>query len=524
MSSDRDVIVIGAGHNGLACAAYLARAGRKVLVLEAAASVGGAASTAEFAPGFSVSACAHLCHQLNPRVIEELSLARHGLRWAATGLDTVALSADGRHLYIAAGGASLSGAGVSAGDTAALAGFDARMKRYARLLVPMFDQRPPRLAGGDWRDQLALARLGWSLRRMGRIEMQEFLRVAAINIYDVLEENFEHPLLKGAVGLDAVLGTHMGPRSPNTVLSYLYRLSGNCTPRAIGIALPQGGMGAVSRALAGAAQALGAEIRTAARVARILVEHDRAGGVELADGEVLRAKTVVSNADPRSTFFGLLGAGRIEAGFARYVKNIRMRGTAAKLHLALDRLPSFNGLEPASMGNRLLIAPTLGYVEHAFDHAKYREYSPAPVMEIVIPTLHDSALAPPGKHVLSAVVQYAPYDLRGGWEQAGEKYRDLLIDTLARYSPDIRDCIVAAQVLTPLDIERQFGMTGGHWHHGELALDQFLMLRPVPGAAQYATPLPGLYLCGAGAHPGGGVMGSAGRNAANAILLGAATR
>jgi phytoene dehydrogenase-like protein len=521
MSSDRDVIVIGAGHNGLACAAYLAKAGRKVLVLEAAASAGGAASTAEFAPGFSVSACAHLSHQLNPRVIEELALARHGLRWAAAGLDTIALSADGGNLHIAAGGASVSAAGISAGDTAALADFDARMKRYAGLLVPLFDQRPPRLADSDWRDKLALARLGWSVRRMGRADMQEFLRIAGINIHDVLEETFEHPLLKGAIGLDAVLGTHMGPRSPNSVLSYLYRLSGHCAPGAVGIALPQGGMGAVSRAFAGAAQDLGAEIRTGTRVARIVMEGDRVCGVELAGGEVLRAKTVVSNADPRTTFFGLVGAGRLEAGFARYVRNIRMRGTAAKLHLALDRLPAVNGLEPASMGNRLVIAPTLTYVEHAFDHAKYREYSPAPVMEIVIPTLHDSSLAPPGKHVLSAIVQYAPYDLRGGWEQNGEKYRDLLIDTLARYSPDIRDCIVAAEVLTPVDIERRFGMTGGHWHHGELALDQFLMLRPVPGAAQYATPLAGLYLCGAGAHPGGGVMGSVGRNAANAILSGA---
>lgn len=522
MNSDRDVIVVGAGHNGLACAAYLAKAGRKVLVLEAAAAVGGAAATAEFAPGYSVSACAHLCHQLNPRVIEELALARHGLRWAATGLDTIALSTSGRHLRIAAGGASVSGAGVSAGDTAALADFDARMKRFARLLVPLFDRRPPRLADSDWRDKLALAGLGWNIRRMGRTDMQEFLRIAAINIYDVLEETFEHPLLKGAIGLDAVLGTHMGPRSPNTVLSYLYRLSGACAPRAVGIALPQGGMAAVSRALAGAAQALGADIRTGARVARILVEHDHISGVELADGEILRARTVVSNADPRTTFFGLLGAGRLEAGFARRVKNIRMRGTAAKLHLALDRLPAFNGLEPASMGNRLLIAPTLSYLEHAFDHAKYREYSPAPIMEMVIPTLHDSSLAPPGKHVLSAIVQYAPHDLRAGWEQVGEKYRELLIDTLAQYAPDIRDCIVAAQVLTPVDIERQFGMTGGHWHHGELALDQFLMLRPVPGAAQYATPLPGLYLCGAGAHPGGGVMGSVGRNAASAVLSGAA--
>jgi phytoene dehydrogenase-like protein len=521
MSSGHDIIVIGAGHNGLACAAYLAKSGRKVLVLEAAPAVGGAAATTEFAPGFSVSACAHLCHQLNPRVIEELSLLQHGLRWAATELDTIALSSNGKHLRIAANGALASGAGISAKDTAELADFDRRMKRFARLLLPLFEQRPPRLAENDWRDKLALARLGWNVRRMGRTDMQEFLRIAAINIYDVLVETFDHTLLKGAIGLDAVLGTHMGPRSPNSVLSYLYRLTGSCTVRTNGVALPQGGMGAVSRALASAAQSSGAAIRTGSRVERIVVEHDRVCGVVLAGGEVLRANTVVSNADPKTTFFKLLGADRLEAGFARYVKNIRMRGTAAKLHLALDRLPTINGLESTGMAHRLLIAPSLTYVEHAFDHAKYGEYSPAPVMEISFPTLRDPGLAPAGKHVLSAIVQYAPCDLRAGWDQARDKYRELLVDTLAEYSPDIRGCITGAQVLTPVDIERDFGMTGGHWHHGELALDQFLMLRPVPGAAQYATPLPGLYLCGAGAHPGGGVMGSAGRNAANAILSGA---
>jgi phytoene dehydrogenase-like protein len=521
MSDAIDVVVIGGGHNGLTCAAYLARAGRQVLVIEAADSVGGAAVTREFAPGFSVSACAHLSHQLNPLVNDDLGLARHGLQWAARHLDTIALSPTGAHVRFSHDGARASGSDLSAADTQALVAFDTRMKRFASLLLPVFDQRPPRLAGSDLRDKLALAKLGLNIRRLGRDDMREFLRIAAINIYDVLEETFDHPLLKAAIGVDAVMGTHMGPRSPNSVLSYLYRLAGLSHSRGTGVALPRGGMGALTRSIASAAEGFGVKIRTGTAVRRILLEHDRVAGVELDGGEVIRATTVISNADPKTTFFKLLGADQLEAGFARYVRNIRMRGCAAKLHLALERLPVFNGLDAGAAGQRLLIAPTLDYVELAFNHAKYGEHSIAPVMEVTIPTIHDAGLAPAGKHVLSAVVQYAPHGLRVGWENAHAGFRELLIDTLAAYAPNIRSCISSAQLLTPVDIEQQFRIGGGHWHHGELALDQFLMVRPVPGAAQYQTPLTGLYLCGAGAHPGGGVMGSVGRNAAQAVLNGA---
>jgi phytoene dehydrogenase-like protein len=250
------------------------------------------------------------------------------------------------------------------------------------------------------------------------------------------------------------------------------------------------------------------------------MEHDRVAGVELAGGETIRAGIVVSNADPKTTFLGLVGAANLEAGFARYVNDIRMRGDAAKVHLALDGLPTFTGLDASAAGHRLLIAPTLDDVEMAFNHSKYGEHSLAPVVEITIPSVHDRSLAPEGGHVLSAVVQYAPYQLRAGWAGARDGFLNLVIDTIARYAPNLRQHIRAAELLTPLDIEQRFRIQGGHWHHGELALDQFLMVRPVPGAAQYATPLPGLYLCGAGAHPGGGVMGSVGRNAAQAILQG----
>jgi phytoene dehydrogenase-like protein len=277
-------------------------------------------------------------------------------------------------------------------------------------------------------------------------------------------------------------------------------------------------MGAVSDAIASAARKHGADIRTSSPVKRILMDFNKAVGVELENGEQITATTVVSNADPKTTFNELLGAQNLEAGFALKIRNIRSKGNVAKLHLALSALPDFAGLDQARYGERLVIAPSLEYVEHAFNHAKYGEYSQQPVIEITLPSVNDDSLAPAGQHVLSANVQWAPVDLRQGWEEAKSEFAGTIIDLVGRYAPNIRSLIQHAELLTPADIEKNFRLTGGHWHHAELAMDQFLMMRPVPGAAQYATPVDGLWLCGAGSHPGGGVMGCAGRNAAHAII------
>ncbi len=516
MAQSYDIVIIGGGHNGLVCGAYLAKTGRKVAVLEAAESVGGAASTREFSEGFSVSACAHVLHLLHPDVSSELGLARHGLVLASNNMKTVSLSPEGDHVTI--DGASVTGVSVSAGDQDALRSFHARMVKFGQLLGRHLAVRPPRLVGGGARDKLSLGRLAWDVRRLGRDDMRELLRIGAINIFDVLEEHFDGALLKGALSLDAVLGTHMGPRSPNSVLTYLYRLSGQVRGRPGALAIPAGGMGAVTQALAAAAQAQGAEVRTSAVVTRVRVDHGRVTGVILGDGEEISAAVVVSNADPKSTFLKLVGVSNLETGFARRIHNIRSRGTAAKLHLALDGLPQFQGLAGNAHGERLVIAPSSVYVERAFDRAKYGEYSSAPAMEITLPTVHDAGLAPAGKHVMSAIVQYAPYALKAGWESERDKFQQLVIKQLAAYAPGIEDLIVTAELLTPKDIEREYRITGGHWHHGELSLDQFMMVRPVPGATQYSTPIDGLYLCGAGTHPGGGVMGLAGRNAAHEVI------
>ncbi|MGH8221697.1 MAG: phytoene desaturase family protein [Woeseiaceae bacterium] len=508
MTDRYDAIVIGAGHNGLVCAALLGKAGRKVLVLEGNRQVGGAAITRTFADGYSVSACAHLLYQLQPEVSKELGLE---LSLAADDIETIVLSPEGRHVRYSGDRAE----GVSEADAQSFREFQTRMRRYADLLATYLNRTPPRLGTTNRRDLVTLARLGFDIRRLGRKEMREFLRLIGMNIRDEVDERFESPLLRGGISLDAVLGTHLGPRSPNTILTYLYRLAG----RHGRIALPAGGMGSVSEALAHAARDNGVTIRTGMAARRIIVDNGRVAGVESETGETYSSWTVVSSADPKTTVLKLVGAKHVETGFTRRINNIRSSGNAAKLHLALDGLPAVAGLEKRDFGSRLLIAPHEHYVERAFNPAKYGECSPEPVFEITFPSFRDATLAPTGKHVLSAVVQYAPYKLRAGWTDAArDAFRDTAVRTITEYAPDLEGRIVASELLTPADIEREFHISGGHWHHGELTLDQFLFVRPVGGAAQYALPLHGLFLCGAGAHPGGGVSGAAGRNAAREIL------
>jgi phytoene dehydrogenase-like protein len=509
-----DCVIIGGGHNGLICAATLARGGRSVLVLEAAAQVGGAAVTREFAPGFRVSAGAHLLHLMPADLLRELKLESHGLEWAAQGMTTTALRPGGAPLSL---GPEAAAGGLSAQDAEAYAAYTARMRRFAAALVPMFSRAPPRLGTTAWSDRLALLRLGWQIRRLGRRDMRELLRIGGMNVYDLLEENFESAALKGALGLDAVLGANFGPRSPGTVLTLLYRLAAESAAGASGLSQPKGGMGALCNALAKAAAAAGATIRTRAPVASIRVADDRAVGVVLGSGETIDAGSVISSADPKTTFLRLLGPRHLDTGFVRRVNHLRCRGLAAKLHLALNRAPAF-GAGESSLRGRLLIAPSLEHIEHAYNHAKYGEFSTVPVMEITVPTANDPSLAPSGQHVLSAIVQYAPYALKEGWQSGRQRCLDAALDELERYAPGLRSSIVAAELLTPADMEQEFGISGGHWHHGDLAFDQFLMVRPVPGAAQYRTPVQGLFLCGAGCHPGGGVMGIAGRNAAREVL------
>ena len=513
-----DSIVIGAGHNGLVCAAMLARAGRSVVVLESAAAVGGAACTQEFAPGYRVSAGAHLLHMMPRSILTELALENHGLKFAARAMRTTILTPGAAPNFL--------GHGLSTQDQEQLGAYNARMQRFAQALMPLFSRVPPRLGTDAWADRVALLKLALSVRRLGRRDMRELLRIGGMNVHDLLEENFESEALKGALALDAVLGANFGPRSPGTVLTLLHRLAGECAAGMPGqtLAQPLGGMGAVSAALAKSAESAGVAIRTHSEVRRILVEDDRAVGIELTNGERIGTRSVISNADPKTTFLRLLGAAHLDTGFVRRVHHLRGQGLAAKLHIALKRPPLFAGASEAQLRGRLVLAPSLQYLEHAYNHSKYGEYSANPALEITVPSANDAALAPEGHHVVSVVAQYAPYALRGGWSAtARQGFTDAVLDQLEAVAPGLRESMAAVQLLTPLDLEARFGMHGGHWHHGDLAFDQFLMVRPVPGAAQHRTPLAGLYLCGAGCHPGGGVMGVAGRNAATQVLTGAAS-
>ena len=513
-SSGNNAIVLGAGHNGLICSTLLARAGFDVVLLEAMGVVGGAAETREFAEGFRTSGCANFVHQLAPQVYKELKLEKYGFSLAESQVDTITLRLDGAPIVASSAGIS----GVSNQDDENYQEFSRLMTKFAKLLATYMGKPPPLLVSGSLRDNLTLAQLGLDIRRLGKADMREFMRMIGINIYDVLNEFFLSDLLKGGLALDAVLGTQLGPRSPNTVLTYLYRLIGNFQDGSYGIVQPKGGSGALADVLERAARDAGVDIRTKSPAKNIIVEHGKVTGVKLTTGEVIRSLRVVSSVDPKTTILSLVGARHCETGFVKRIHHIRANGTASRLNLALTGLPEFNHIDAKQLGQRLLIAPSMDYVERAFNPSKYGECSPQPVMEIAVPTVNDPDLAPPGQHVLSATVQFSPYQLKGGWgTDKKQRFAEIIFDVLDQYAPELRRQVLTTELLSPLDLEHRYGMHGGHWHHGELTLDQFLFVRPVAGAAQYRTPIDGLYFCGAGAHPGGGLSGLPGRNAAQVI-------
>ncbi|MDE0841827.1 MAG: NAD(P)/FAD-dependent oxidoreductase [Porticoccaceae bacterium] len=513
VGASKSVLVVGGGHNGLVCASYLARAGYRVDILEARSAMGGGAASSDFAEGYRVSGLAHILHSLSPQVRSDLQLDAAGLE-TGDSIDTIALDKAGQHITL--GIDTLAGGDLSADDIEAYGRFKREFIGYAKALEPLMMNKPPRLKDMDRRDKLTLAKLGWQLRfGLGKDSMREFLRIGGINIYDVLNEVFDSPLLKGAIALDAVMGQHMGPRTPNTVLTYLHRLWGETHSRP---SLPSGGMGSIAKALERAAANAGVSMRTAAKVQRILVVDGAAVGVELESGEQLHADIVISNADAKTTFLKLVDSSEFDAMFVHRVNSIRANGDVAKVHLALDGLPKIVGLSVEQLSQRLIIAPNMRYVEHAFNHSKYAEFSENPLLEITIPSIADSSLAPPGHHVMSISASFAPYALKLGWETQRDAFMQRVIAVIEQYAPGFGAQIIAREILTPVDIETQYHLSGGHWHHGEMAIDQLFMLRPVYGAAQYDTPIEGLYLCGAAAHPGGGLTGLPGRNAAQRVM------
>jgi phytoene dehydrogenase-like protein len=514
-----DVIVIGAGLHGLVTAAYLARGGRRVVVLERRELVGGTAVTEEIAPGFRCDTVQHDVGWLPRRIAADLELG--GVELIRTDPAVVTPLGHGRALQLSTDPTRSTHAirALSPADAARWPEFHERMTRLASFLEALYGEpavQPLRTAPGDL---LTLLRHVLRFRRLGRRGMVNLLRILPMSVAELLDDWFQSDALKGTLAAGAVAGNLLGPRSGGTAFGLLHHLVGNGTFRSR--TLVRGGVGTLALALAAAARRYGAEIRTGADVTRILVKEGRVTGVVLASGDEVLAATVVSAADPRRTLLGLVEPIHLDPDVVEAVRHIRFRGPVAKVNLALAELPRFAGLsgDAAALRATVSISPSLDYLERAYDDAKHGGWSRQPYCEVRIPTLHDPALAPPGKHVMSVLVQYAPYHLSGGWTTAQrDALGNAVVATLAEHAPNVPGAMLHRQVLTPKDLEETFGLTEGSLYHGELSLDQILFMRPVPGWSRYRTPLDGLYLCGPGTHPGGGIAGLAGYNAARTIL------
>ena len=517
-----DVTIIGGGHNGLVTACYLARGGLKTLVLERREVVGGGAVTEEIAPGFRVSTLDHAAGPFSAEIAADLNLAKFGLEIIIPQARVLALGPDGRSVcvYEDVGRTVEEIQKFSAGDAKNYPEFTNSFARIGRVLAPLISLTPPSIDQPSAADVWQLGKVGLAFRGLGKKDEYRLLRWGPMAVADLVSEWFETELLRAVVAARGIYGAFAGPWSAGTSLGLLWQAAMDGS--AIGSAsYARGGMGALSAALAGAAKAAGAEIRTHAAAAAIAGADGEKPKVVLESGEEIESRLVVSNADPRTTFLDLVDPVDLDPNFLSKMRNYRAPGAAAKINLALDALPAFRGVNGGDpklkLGGRIHIGPEIDYLERAFDASKYGDFSAEPYLDVTIPSLNDSSLAPEGKHVMSIHVQFAPYKLNGDWSTRREEFEKTVIGLLENYAPGLRELIVAAQVITPLDLEQVYGLSGGHIHHGEQSLDQFFTFRPLIGWAQYRTPLKRLYLCGAGTHPGGGLTGFNGANAAREI-------
>ncbi len=541
MSNMRDILILGAGHNGLVAAFYLAKAGLKPLLLERRPVVGGAAATDEFHPGFRCSTLSHSAGPLAPEIVRDMQLARHGLEMIHPPVRCFVPSPDGRALalYDDPAKSAESIATFSKKDAAKFPEFQNTLARISNVIGRVLRQTPPEIDRPSSGDLWNMAKTGKAMRGLGRQNMFRLLRWGPMAVADLVGEWFETELLRATIAARGIFGAHLGPWSAGSSAMLLLRAAADLHP-AGSVAFLKGGLGSLAQSMAEAARAAGAEIRTSAEVEQVLVKDGRATGVVLKGGEEIAAKIIISNADPRRTFLKLIDPVHLEPSFLGKMKNYRSTGSVAKINLALAGLPTFSALRNLApsfssagsaalkgsatqgieaLSGRIHIGPEIDYLERAFDDAKYGNFSRAPVLDIAILTLTDPSLAPPGKHVMSINAQFAPYKLKSSdWISQRDGLGDTVIKTLADYAPDLPGLILHRQVITPLDLEQEYGLTGGHIFHGELALDQLFTMRPLLGWARYRTPIEGLYLCGSGTHPGSGLTGLSGANAAREIL------
>ena len=517
-----DAIVIGAGHNGLVAAAYLARAGKKVVILERREIVGGAAMTEEIFPGYRFTEFSYVVSLLRPEIIRDLELPRHGLK--ILPLPSTVTPMDNGDYLGAWDDHDLTRQEVyrhSPKDAEAYDEYSRVMARAAKAIKPIISMVPPDPSSLSPRDLLGMLKLGQYARSLSEKELYRIAKLVTQSSADLLDEWFEFDPLKGTKSASGIIGTFLGPRSPGTAYVLLHHYMGEIDGafRAWGFA--KNGTGGVSAAIASSARALGVEIRTNAAVENVIVKGGRAAGVALANGDELRAKIVLSAADPKRTFLQFVDSKHLPDDFTQAVRSFRVRGSSGKVNIALNALPDFTCLPGEGPLHRgaISISPSIDYIERAYDEAKYGQFSKNPYIDMIIPSMIDRDMAPPGHHVMSCFVQYAPYDIEGGWDDAKrEAFGETVISTIERYAPNIRRAIVGKQVITPKDIEAIAGITGGNIFHGELLLHQLFFLRPAPQWADFRTPLPGYYFGASGAHPGGGVMGAAGKLAAQEVL------
>jgi phytoene dehydrogenase-like protein len=514
-----DAIVIGAGHNGLVAAAYLAKAGKKTLVVERLPVLGGIAATEEIFPGFKYSTGAHLAGSFSARVIEELELKRHGLELLPLNplVFAPALSTDALTIPRDMAAASAAIGRHSKADGSKFPAFCWRLKTLSGFLSILYGLPLPDKAGSGGFNPGQLLKIGWKFHRLGEKEMYEFLRILPMSAADLLNEWFENDLLKAVIAGSSMLGSFVGPRQQGTAFNLLHHQLGESNGALRTAGFVRGGIGAVASSLARAAEGFGAEIRTNAEVANVVIRDGAATGIVLKNGEEIEAGTVISNADVKRTFLELVEPTCLDPHFLLQVKNIRSRGTVARINMALDRLPPFTNQD--CLGGIIHIGPSLDYLERAADDAKYKRFSKQPFLEVSIPSIADPALAAAGKHVMSVWMQSAPYELKeSNWQEQRDVLGDTVVNLISDYAPGFKDTVLHRQVSTPLDLEEKYRLSGGHLYHAEMALDQIFFMRPVPGWSRYHTPLERLFLCGSGTHPGGGITGLPGYYAARTIL------